>query len=97
MTIYKSPAADIALSEQTITERVFAGISPDSAILIDGPTGRTMTGWSMPCWRRLSAILETDCMPPLSQPLARTARIVTIRTCPAPTIPPTSVPLMRIY
>jgi 4-coumarate--CoA ligase len=44
MTIYKSRFADVALTDQTITQRVFAGIDPDRAILIDGPSGREMTG-----------------------------------------------------
>lgn len=42
--IITSPFADIALSNLTITERVFAGIRPDATILIDGPTGRSLTG-----------------------------------------------------
>jgi 4-coumarate--CoA ligase len=44
MTIINSTFADIALSEKTITERVFEGINPDMTILIDGPTGRSLTG-----------------------------------------------------
>ncbi|MFU8824026.1 AMP-binding protein [Yoonia sp.] len=45
MTIYHSPFADVPLRDQTITERVFAGLTdrPDDIILIDGPTGRSLT------------------------------------------------------
>ena len=45
MTIYDSPFADVPLHEQTITERVFAGLidRPDDIVLIDGPTGRSLT------------------------------------------------------
>jgi len=44
MTIYKSTFPDVSLSKKTITERVFEGIDPEMTILIDGPTGREMTG-----------------------------------------------------
>ena len=44
MTIYKSRFPDVALSDKTITQRVFEGIDPEASILIDGPTGRAMTG-----------------------------------------------------
>ena len=44
MTIYRSTFADVALTDQTITERVFAGLARDNRVLIDGPTGRAMTG-----------------------------------------------------
>jgi 4-coumarate--CoA ligase len=44
MAIIKSTFPDVALSDQTITQRVFAGIDPDRTILIDGPTGRSLTG-----------------------------------------------------
>ncbi|WP_050931477.1 AMP-binding protein [Aestuariivita boseongensis] len=44
MTIYKSTFPDIALSDKTVTQRVFDGINPDQTILVDGPTGRSMTG-----------------------------------------------------
>ncbi|KAA0920430.1 4-coumarate--CoA ligase family protein [Aquicoccus porphyridii] len=44
MTIYKSRFPDVALSDKTITQRVFEGIDPEATILIDGPTGRAMTG-----------------------------------------------------
>lgn len=45
MTIYTSRFAPVALSTQNITQRVFAGLgdAPDRPILIDGPTGRTLT------------------------------------------------------
>lgn len=45
MTIYKSPLADVAITDQTITERVFAGLldRPDEVVLTDGPTGRSLT------------------------------------------------------
>lgn len=45
MTIYTSPYPDVALRDQTITERVFAGLEtrPDEIVLIDGPSGRSMT------------------------------------------------------
>lgn len=42
--IITSPCPDVALSTLTITERVFAGILPDATILIDGPSGRSLTG-----------------------------------------------------
>ncbi len=44
MTIYKSTFPDVALSDKSITERVFDGIDPEMVILIDGPTGREVTG-----------------------------------------------------
>ena len=44
MTIYTSPLPDIALSELTVTERLFEGIAQDKPVLIDGPTGRALTG-----------------------------------------------------
>jgi 4-coumarate--CoA ligase len=44
MTIYKSTFPDVALSDKTITQRVFEGIAPDRTVLIDGPSGRSMTG-----------------------------------------------------
>lgn len=44
MTIYQSPLPAAALTSQTITQRVFDGIAPDRSVLIDGPTGREMTG-----------------------------------------------------
>ena len=44
MTIYKSQFPDVALSEKTVTQRIFEGIDPEMTILIDGPTGRKLTG-----------------------------------------------------
>lgn len=44
MTIYKSSFEDVDLTDLTISQRVFAGIEPDAVVLIDGPTGRQMTG-----------------------------------------------------
>lgn len=45
MTTYISTYPDIALRDQSITERVFAGLEnrPDNTILTDGPTGRRIT------------------------------------------------------
>ena len=45
MTIFTSPFGDIALRDQTITERVMEGLAmrPEATALIDGPTGRTVT------------------------------------------------------
>lgn len=44
MTIIRSREPDVALTDLTITERVFQGIDPARPVLIDGPTGRTLTG-----------------------------------------------------
>ena len=46
MTIFRSPMGELALRDISITERVFEGVStrPDAPVLIEGPTGRTMTG-----------------------------------------------------
>lgn len=44
MTIYKSAFPDVALTQKTVTQRVFDGIDPDMDLLIDGPTRRTLTG-----------------------------------------------------
>lgn len=44
MAHYKSIYPDVAMTGQTITERVFDGIDPEMTILIDGPSGREMTG-----------------------------------------------------
>ena len=46
MTIFKSPLADVALRDISITERMFEGLAgdPDRVVLIDGPSGATMTG-----------------------------------------------------
>ena len=45
MTIHGSPFPDIAIVDQSITERVFAGLidRPDEVVLIDGSTGRGLT------------------------------------------------------
>lgn len=45
MTAYPNRFADVQLHDQSITERVFAGLSnrPDDIVLIDGPTGRSIT------------------------------------------------------
>ena len=45
MTLFTSPYGDIALREQTITERVLEGLAkrPDAIALIDGTDGRTIT------------------------------------------------------
>lgn len=45
MTVFTSSFPDIAITDQSITERVFAGLvdRPDEVILTDGPTGRTVT------------------------------------------------------
>jgi len=44
MSIYKSTFPDVALNDKTVTQRVFEGIDPEMTILIDGPTGRKLTG-----------------------------------------------------
>lgn len=46
MTLFTSPWPDVALREQTTTERLFEGLAkaPDRVVLIDGPTGREVTG-----------------------------------------------------
>ena len=45
MTIYKSPFAEIAIPDMSITERVFQGLQeqPDKVVLIDGVTGESLT------------------------------------------------------
>ena len=45
MSIYHTPFADVQLRDQSITERVFEGLEgrPDDVVLIDGPTGRSLT------------------------------------------------------
>ena len=45
MTIFTSPYADVALTDLSITERVFADLTnrPDDVVLTDGPTGRSLT------------------------------------------------------
>ncbi len=44
MTIIKSRFPDVEITDKSVTERVFAGIDPDRTVLIDGPSGREMTG-----------------------------------------------------
>lgn len=46
MTIYRSPHGALPRREITITERIFEGVRqrPDAPVLIDGPSGRRMTG-----------------------------------------------------
>lgn len=44
MTIYKSTFQDVELTQRTITQMVFDKIDVDKTILIDGPTGRKLTG-----------------------------------------------------
>ncbi len=46
MPEFRSPLPDVALRDQTITERVFEGLarSADRVILTDGPTGAAWTG-----------------------------------------------------
>ncbi|PSL19786.1 AMP-binding protein [Shimia abyssi] len=44
MSIVKSTFPDVALSQKTVTQRVFDGIDPAAIILTDGPSGRTLTG-----------------------------------------------------
>ena len=45
MTAYPSPFADVALRDQSITQRIFEGLEnrPDEVVLTDGPTGRSLT------------------------------------------------------
>ena len=45
MTIHTSPFPDVAITDQTITERVFAGLIDrlNEVVLTDGPSGRTLT------------------------------------------------------
>ncbi len=45
MTESSSPFRDVAITDQTITERVFEGLidRPDQVVLTDGPSGRTLT------------------------------------------------------
>jgi acyl-CoA synthetase (AMP-forming)/AMP-acid ligase II len=46
MKIFASPFGDVGLSPETITERLFVGLARrwDMAVLVDGPTGRTLAG-----------------------------------------------------
>ena len=45
MTHYKTRAADVAITDLSITERIFASLEnrPDEVVLVDGPTDRKMT------------------------------------------------------
>ena len=45
MSIHNSPFPDVAITDQTITERVFAGLinRPNEVVLTDGPSGQSMT------------------------------------------------------
>ncbi len=45
MTTYKNNAADIAITDISITERIFANLENrlDEVVLVDGPTNRSMT------------------------------------------------------
>ena len=45
MTIFKSPFPNIAITDQSITERVFANLTtrPDAVVLIDGVTNQSLT------------------------------------------------------
>jgi len=45
MASFSSPHADIEISDASITERVFAGLEnrPNETVLIDGPSGRSLT------------------------------------------------------
>ncbi|MBA3908798.1 MAG: 4-coumarate--CoA ligase family protein [Rhodobacter sp.] len=44
--MYKSPLADVPLRDVSITERLFEGLAgrPDQPVLIDGPSGASLTG-----------------------------------------------------
>ncbi|WP_309665348.1 AMP-binding protein [Tabrizicola sp.] len=46
MTIYKSPLADLTLRDLSITDRLFEGLAlgKNRALLIDGPSGLSLTG-----------------------------------------------------
>lgn len=44
MTIIKSRFPDVPLRDLSITQRVFEGIDPGRPVLIDGPSGREITG-----------------------------------------------------
>jgi len=44
MAIIRSALPDVALTDKTITERVFEGVDPAMTVLTDGPTGRAITG-----------------------------------------------------
>ena len=49
MTIHASPYPPLPLSGLSITERLFEGLKhrPDEAVLIDGPTGRSLTAGAL--------------------------------------------------
>ncbi len=49
MTIYRSPFPDVAIPDLSITELIFAGIEgrADLPALIEGPTGRAVTGGAL--------------------------------------------------
>lgn len=44
MSIIHSRFPDVAVREQTITQRVFEGVDPAAVVLVDGPTGREVSG-----------------------------------------------------
>ena len=46
MTIFKSPLADVAMRDVSITERLFEGLAgdPGRIVLIDGPSGAELSG-----------------------------------------------------
>ena len=45
MTIFKSPFPNVAITDQSITERVFANLTtrPEAVVLIDGVTNQSLT------------------------------------------------------
>ena len=49
MTLFTSPLPDVAMRDQSITERLFEGLAldPDRVMMIDGPTGREFTGGAL--------------------------------------------------
>lgn len=44
MTIIRSAHPDVPIRDLSITQAVFEGVNPDSIVLIDGPSGREVTG-----------------------------------------------------
>jgi 4-coumarate--CoA ligase len=46
MIVYKSPAADLPISNQSVTERIFSGLQgrENDVVLVDGVDGRRFTG-----------------------------------------------------
>ena len=63
MTLITSPLPDVAVQDISITERLFQGLetAPDRVVLIDGPTGRSMTGGAvMAAVRRLAGGLSAQ-------------------------------------